>query len=130
MAASIPDSHRDLLTAPGVATLSTVDAKGMPQVTALWYLLDGDVVRTSLTTARQKYRNVVTHPQATLFLLDPTNPYRSLEIRANATVEDDPGLAFMQRLVGHYGRDFDTFPAPKEGRVILTLDPVRVVANG
>lgn len=130
MAASLPDSHRDLLAAPGVATLSTVGSGGMPQVTAIWYLLDGDVVRTSLVTARQKYRNVVAHPQATLFLLDPANAYRTLEIRADATVEPDPDLAFMRRLVAHYGRDFDTFPAPKEGRIVLTLTPVRVVANG
>ena len=126
----IPDSHRDLIEAAGIASLSTVGADGTPQVTALWYLADGDVVRTSLMTTRQKYKNVVAHPKATLFVTDPANPYRTLEIRADAAIDDDPGLEFFERILRHYGRDPETFPAEKEGRVILTLTPTRVVATG
>jgi len=113
-----------------VGTLSTVGADGTPQVTALWYLLDGDVVRTSLITTRQKYKNALAHPKATLFILDPTNPYRALEIRAECTFEDDPDLEFFSRIVRHYGQEPETFPAEKDGRVILTLTPTRVVATG
>jgi PPOX class probable F420-dependent enzyme len=126
----IPESHRDLLTAPGIATLSTVGAEGFPQVTALWYLLDGDVIRTSVMTSRQKYKNVVAHPKATLFIMDPANQYRTLEIRAEAVVEDDPQLELLDRIVRHYGQDPDNFPAPREGRVVLTLRPVHVVTSG
>lgn len=127
---TIPESHRDLIEAAGTATLSTVGADGYPQVTALWYLLDGGVVRTSLMTTRQKYKNMVAHPKATLFILDPANPYRGLEIRAEASFEEDPDLALFERIVRHYGMDPDTFPAPREGRVVLTLTPQRVVATG
>ncbi|MGD9700886.1 MAG: PPOX class F420-dependent oxidoreductase [Acidimicrobiia bacterium] len=127
---TIPESHRDLIETPGVASLSTVGPDGLPQVTALWFLLDGDVVRTSLMTSRQKYKNVVAHPKATLFIIDPTNPYRTLEIRGTATFEEDPELALFERIIRHYGQDPETFPAPREGRVGLTLTPVRVVATG
>ena len=126
----IPGSHRDLIESPGVGTLSTVGADGTPQVTALWYLLDGDVVRTSLMTTRQKYKNALAHPKATLFIFDPTNPFRTLEIRAECSFEDDPSFAFFNRIVRHYGRDPETFPTEKDGRVILTLTPTRVVATG
>jgi predicted pyridoxine 5'-phosphate oxidase superfamily flavin-nucleotide-binding protein len=44
---TIPDSHRDLIDSPHIATLSTVGADGAPQVTALWYIADGDTVATS-----------------------------------------------------------------------------------
>ena len=128
--ATIPDSHRDLLEAPGVAVLSTLGADGRPQSTAVWYLLDGDVVRASLVTTRQKYRNMARHPHATLFVLDPANPYRSIEVRADVTIEDDPDLALLERVVTHYGSDLATFPGEKEGRVVVTLTPRRVVANG
>lgn len=128
--APIPETHDDLLAAPGVAVLSTAGSDGVPQATAVWYLRDGDVIRTSLQTSRQKYRNIVKHPLATLFLLDPTNPYRTLEIRADATTEDDPDATFFDRVVRHYGQDPETFPAPRDNRVILTLTPRKVNVNG
>jgi PPOX class probable F420-dependent enzyme len=128
--ATLPDSHRDLLEAPGVAVLSTVGADSVPQVTAVWYLLDGDVIRTSLVDSRQKFKNMRRHPLATLFLLDPTNPYRSLEVRADVTIEEDPDLAFLDRVVRNYGQTLDTFPGEKHNRFVVTLTPRHVVANG
>lgn len=127
---AIPESHRDLLTAPNIASLATVGADGTPQVTAIWYVLDGDTVKTSLVTARQKVKNMVAHPQATLFVIDPANPFRTLEIRAEADITDDPGLALFSEVVRHYGHDPATFPAPRDGRVVVTLRPTRVVAQG
>lgn len=127
---AIPESHRDLLTAPNIASLATVGADGTPQVTAIWYVLDGDSVKTSLVTARQKVKNMVAHPQATLFVIDPANPFRTLEIRATAEIADDPGLALFAKVVRHYGHDPATFPAPRDGRVAVTLRPTRVVAQG
>jgi PPOX class probable F420-dependent enzyme len=126
----IPDSHRDLLTPPHVAALSTIGSDGLPQVTAIWVLLDGDTIRTSVLTSRQKYKNLVANPNATLFVVDPANPYRTLEVRAHATLDDDGELEFFERIVRHYGQDPDTFGAPRDGRVLLTLHPVRVVTNG
>jgi PPOX class probable F420-dependent enzyme len=127
---AIPDSHRDLIDAPGIASLSTIDPGGMPQVTALWYLNDGDTVKTSLMTSRRKYKNLLAHPKATLFIIDPQNPMRTLEVRADTSIEDDPDLALFERIVRHYGHDPDTFPAPREGRVALILTPIHVVAKG
>jgi PPOX class probable F420-dependent enzyme len=107
-----------------------VGADGTPQVTALWYLADGDTVTTSLIATRQKYKNIVAHPKATLFIIDPANPFRTLEIRATATIEPDRDLTLLDQLIRHYGHDPDTFPAPREGRVALRLTPTRVVAQG
>ena len=127
---AIPESHRDLLAAPGVAVLSTVGPDGVPQSTAVWYLLDGDVVRMSLHRTRQKYRNLDERPVATLLLLDPTNPYRTLEIRADVSMQDDADSSFIDRVIRHYGQDPDSFPAPRDNRVIVTFAPRKVNANG
>ena len=126
----LPDSHADLLATPGVASLSTLGADGYPQVTALWFMREGDTIVTSLTTARQKVKNAIRHPKVSLFILDPENRYRTLEIRGDLTIEGDPGLQMMRRLVEYYGQDFETFPAPKEGRVKATITPRHIVANG
>lgn len=128
--ASIPETHRDLIEARGVGVLSTIGSDGYPQTTALWYMLDGDVVRTSLHRTRQKYLNMVRHPQATLFVLDAANPYRTLEIRADVTFDDDNDKSFLVRILAHYGQTLETFPAPADNRVVLTLTPRRVVTYG
>jgi hypothetical protein len=82
-------------------------------------------LRTSLFKGRQKYKNLVAHPQVTLFVIDPANPYRTLEIRAVAEVTDDPDLAFLQRLLTLYGSDLESLRGPQEDRVVITLRPPR-----
>lgn len=42
-------------------------------------------------TSRRKY-NIVAHPKATRFVIDRANPFRTLEVRAEASVDDDPDL--------------------------------------
>jgi PPOX class probable F420-dependent enzyme len=126
----ISPSHRDLLETPSTVALATVGADGQPQVTAIWAMLDGDVVRTSLWKGRQKYRNLIARPRVTLFVIDPKNPFRTLEVRATAEVTDDPGLEFLQRLLRLYGTDLESFPAPTEDRVVVTFRPTRIVENG
>ena len=127
---TFPDSHLDLLDALGVAALSTLGADGYPQATAVWFVRDGDRIVTSLTTTRQKFKNAARHPQVTLFLIDPQNPFRTVEVRGDLTSDPDPELTTPRRVLDHYGADFDTFPAPRDNRVTVTITPTRVVTNG
>ncbi|CUU57633.1 PPOX class probable F420-dependent enzyme [Parafrankia irregularis] len=127
---TISPSHRDLLESGHTVTLATVGADGQPQVTAIWAMLDGDHVRTSLHPGRQKYRNLVARPQATLFVIDPGNPYRTLEVRGTVEITEDTDLAFLRRLLAVYGSDLEHFPAPVDGRVVVTLRPTRIVELG
>lgn len=127
---TIPESHRDLVEAPHIASLSTVGADGTPQVTAIWFVAEGDAVKASVITARQKYKNVVTRPQATLFIIDPENPFRTLEIRGSVEVGEDPGLELFEKIVRHYGYDPANLPMPREGRVSITVQPTHIVAQG
>ena len=128
--AIIPESHRDLVDTPHTASLSTVGADGMPQVTAFWVLREGDVLKTSLQKSRQKYKNIAANPRATVFLIDPTNPMRTLEVRGDVTTDEDPDAVFFDRMVRHYGMDPATFPAPRDNRVVVTFTPRRVSVLG
>jgi PPOX class probable F420-dependent enzyme len=122
-----PESHHDLLNAP-VATLATVGKDGYPQVSALWFLFDDDgKIKLSLNTSRQKTKNLQAHPECTLFILDPANPYRTMEIRAQAEITPDQDYTFAKKLGAKYGgADLSANDRPGESRVVVTLQPVKV----
>jgi PPOX class probable F420-dependent enzyme len=128
----IPDSHADLLRAPATVALSTVNDDGTVQTTAVWADLGDDaVLRISLSVNRHKYRNLVQRPLATVFSLDPTNPYRSIEIRGRVTLSPDPDGAFARVVLEGYGSSPEMIAELlTEKRVIVTFEPVRVVAKG
>ena len=124
---TFPASHRDLLQTD-VAILATVGQDGYPQVTALWFLLDDDgAIKLSLNTARQKVKNLQVHPECTFFILDPANPYRTLEVRARATITPDLEYTFAKKLGAKYGGvDLSTHDRPGEQRVLVSLQPIKV----
>lgn len=123
---TIPASHRDLLRID-VAALATLGQDGFPQVTALWFLADEQgMVRLSLNTTRQKVKNLQRRPECALLLMDPANPYRTLEIRARAQIEPDPDYVFADQLGQKYHADLRQNDKPGERRVVVTLHPVKV----
>ena len=129
---AIPESHRDLLDNNQVGIVSTIGPDGVPQVTPSWFLAEADgAVRMSLNTARQKVKNLMRRPESTIFFLDPANPYRTLEIRARAEVEPDPGYAFAGRVGAKYGgANPRTMDQPGETRVAVTFVPIKVNTFG
>ena len=127
--ADLPESHRDLLEAPLTAVLTTLDAKGRPQSTAVWYLLrDGELI-VSITDSRQKYRNLTADQRVTLFLLDPHNPMRTLEIRADAVLTHDPEKADVEAIATAYGADAKAIKSMPGERYTITLSPHRILAD-
>ena len=130
---TVPDTHRDLAGAPATVALSTLNADGSIQTTAVWAVLDDDGrLRTSLATNRHKYRNLQRHPKATIFSVDPTNPYRTLEVRADVTLEpDDTERTGTRHVIASCGVDPAAMQAQlDEDRVIVTFTPTRIVAQG
>jgi PPOX class probable F420-dependent enzyme len=127
---SLPESHADLLAQPLPAVLTTVMDDGQPQSTAVWFLVEDGVLKMSLATARQKYRNLVRDPRATLFVLDPTNQFHFVEVRATVEITPDPDKALMRKTVGHYGASFEDFDDPSEIRTAVTFHPTRIVVSG
>lgn len=125
---TIPESHQTLLNAP-VGVLGTIGPDGFPQVSALWFILDEDdgLIKMYLNNTRQKVKNLQKHPECSFFVLDPTNPYKTIEIRARAEITSDPDYAFAPKLTAKYGpADFIALDGPGESRLIVTLHPVKV----
>jgi PPOX class probable F420-dependent enzyme len=122
---TIPDSHRDLLGAQ-VAVLGTIGASGRPQLTATWFLAEGDTVKLSLNTTRQKVKNLQANPAVSL-LIPGTPPYRYVELRGEAEIAPDDDYAFADKLAAKYGRrDLRAMDKPGESRVVVTIRPSRI----
>jgi PPOX class probable F420-dependent enzyme len=123
----IPDSHRDLLQSD-VATLATIGPDGRPQLSAVWFLTEGDSVAVSLNTSRQKTKNLLANPQCCLFILDLGAPQRYLEIRGDAEITPDDDYSFAGKVGEKYGVDLRGYDGPDEQRVVVRVRPTRVNA--
>jgi PPOX class probable F420-dependent enzyme len=127
MATTIPEDFRDLLTTP-CATLATIDSNGRPQLTEVWFLAEDDSVALSLNTARWKTKNLMERPQCALFILDPTGPFRYLEVRGDAEITPDDDYEFADKVGAKYQADLRRIDKPGQRRVVVRIKPTRVNA--
>lgn len=127
----IPESHRDLLDAE-VATLATIVPDGRPQLTEVWFLRNDEdeerPVAISLSTARQKTKNLRRDPRCALLVLDLAVPQRYLEIRGDAEIEPDDEYHFADRVGAKYGANLRAFDPPGETRVVVRIRADRINA--
>ena len=126
----IPESHKDLLNAQ-VGVIGTVGASGRPQLSATWFLAEGETVKISLNTTRQKVKNLQANPKVSFMIFDPASPYKYVELRGDAEVTPDADYAFADKLGAKYGgADLRERDQPGESRVVVTIKPARVVTWG
>ncbi|WP_282945809.1 PPOX class F420-dependent oxidoreductase [Cellulomonas endometrii] len=95
---TLPAGHADLLERPLFAHLATVRPDGSPQSSVMWFVWDGEVLRFTHTSTRQKFRNIQHEPRVALSVADPDDEYRYLEIRGTVeSVEQDDAEASFYR---------------------------------
>ena len=122
MTASIPEDLRDLVDRPLFAALGTVRPDNSVQVNPMWFDFDGEHVRFTHTTYRQKYRNLQRNPSMSVLIIDPADPERYLELRGElARAEPDPRGSFYVHLGRRYGNPDEQPPPDAADRVILHM---------
>ena len=123
--AVVPPSHRDILTKRGFALVATVAEDRAPQVTPVWFREEQGAVVFSTTKGRRKYRNLESNPAIAVCIMDPDDPYRYVELRGRAQIDDDPGGDLLhvlsERYTGH------RFSGDVGDRVIVRAIPDRVL---
>jgi hypothetical protein len=129
--ATIPATHHDIMGSTAVALISTLGPHGEPQCSPVWFEWDGQLVRFSHTKDRQKYRNLLRDPRIAVTIVDPATPYRYVELRGTAAIEDDPRKLFIDKMAKKYtGQDHYPDSAPGEERVVISVTPTHVNTMG
>jgi hypothetical protein len=128
----IPEEFRDLLDTTALIHVATIGPNGEPQSNPVWFDWDGQYMRFSQTKTRQKYRNLQRDPRIAVSLVDPTNPYRYLEIRGRVVrIDDDPDNVFIDSMAKKY-LNMDTYPyhQPGDERIIIVIEPQHTTFMG
>jgi len=134
---TIPDNLKDLLERPIVATLTTIAPDGIPENSAIWASWDGEYVLVNTADGRRKPNNIRNNPNVAVFVIDPENDFRWLDVRG--VVEEmvpDENLANINAHSKLYtGKDTyfgEVAPAERaetEERLIIKIKPVRIASQ-
>lgn len=130
--AEIPAGFEDLLEQTLYAHLATLGTDGAPQSSPMWFGWDGERLKFTHTNARVKFRNISAEPRVAISILDPTNPYRYLEVRGVVDqVDEDPTGSYIQELAHRYQAPWAGQSTGDEAqRVILYVRPTKFVSHG
>ena len=128
----LPNSHLDLLTGNNIAVLSTVSSDGYPHNTTALFLLDHDGrVKISAPGPRRRSTPTARKYKGNVFIHDPINAGRYIEIHADFEEMDDPDASFEQRVGAKYGiRNVRASDPAEASRLILVANPVQITAIG
>ena len=80
---TFPEKFLDLLNDENKAYLflATTMPDGSPQVTPVWFNTDGEHILINSNEGRVKDKNMKARPKVAMAIMDPSTPYRYLQIR-------------------------------------------------
>ena len=90
MATQLSEKARAFLQERRFAVLGTLNADGSPQLTTMWYLLEGDTIVMNTMIGRLKDRNLRRDPHISLCVPDG---YNYVTVSGTAELIDDPEIA-------------------------------------
>lgn len=125
----VPESHRDLLTptARAYAYLATLMPDGSPQLTPLWFDVEGDTILLNSAKGRVKDKNMRARKQVAVLITDPADPFgRYIQIRGQVVeITEEGALEHINKLSLRYDEKSWT-PVPGQTRVIYKILPEKV----
>ena len=129
MATSLSDASKKLLEQPFICNFVTLLADGSPQITPVWVDHDGRNILINTSEGRQKTKDVERDPRVALDVVDPQNPYNVISLRGRVVAREHEGAdAHIDKLAKKYlGKDQYPFRQPGEQRVILRIEPERIL---
>ncbi len=124
----IPQAARTVFDTPEFATVATNQPDGQPQLSVVWIARDGDDLLLSTIKGRQKHRNLVRDPRATVLVYPKDNPYSYVEVRGSVTITEEGGRELIDRLNREYtGSERYTMDDGTDNvRVVVRLTPDKV----
>ena len=88
--ATLSEKARAFLNEKRFAVLATINSDGTPQLTTMWYLLEGDTIVMNTKAGRIKERNMRRDPRIAICVEDG---YNYVTISGTVEMIDDPEIA-------------------------------------
>ena len=126
MATTFDQATRRILDGKNFATAATLNPDGGPQASVVWFQRDGDTVLFSITSDKQKARNLTKDPRVALAIFDIGNPYDSVEIRGRAELIADPGKDLPKELSHRYLNEDPPAEPDEVTRLVVRVIPEKV----
>ncbi len=133
MLVTLSEKARAFLQERRFAVLATINKDGTPQLTTMWYLLEGDTIVMNTKVGRTKERNMRRDPRISVCFEDG---YSYLTVSGTVEMIDDPKIAQhdIYRLAVRYdgeeaARQQMEEQFSKETRVTLRLKCERIIDN-
>jgi PPOX class probable F420-dependent enzyme len=133
MTAKLSERARAFLQEPRFAVLGTINKDGCPQLTTMWYLLEGDTIVMNTKAGRTKERNMRRDPRISVCVPDG---YDYVTITGRVEMIDDPQIA--QHDIFRLAIRYDGIESAKqqmeeqfskETRVSLRLKPEQIIEH-
>ncbi|MEU1899398.1 PPOX class F420-dependent oxidoreductase [Nocardiopsis dassonvillei] len=124
------EKQQAVLRKPAFGHVATLGPDGSPQSSPVWIDWDGEFLRFSQTTTRQKLQNLRRDGRISVSATDPDDPYMYVEVRGVVDrVEEDPDKAFINEMAQKYLGTPYPWGSPDEERVIVYVRPERFVGR-
>jgi PPOX class probable F420-dependent enzyme len=129
---NFPEDFQDLLGEDSKALLylATLMRDGSPQLTPIWFDVDGDFIRVNTNEGRVKDTNMKQRPRVAMVIQDPNDPYRYLGMRGEVASYTTEGAdEHINKLSLKYDGESWTY-RPDQKRIIYKLRPLHFDRHG
>jgi len=129
-----PISHKDLLAdeTKAFGYLATIMADGTPQLTPVWFNVDGEYILLNSAKGRVKDVNMHERPQVAFVIHDQNNPLRYAQVRGK--IVEIVGEGARQHIndlsLKYTGNPVFRLKNPDEIRLTSKLLPEKVQVSG
>jgi PPOX class probable F420-dependent enzyme len=117
----LSEKARTLIGRPVLASLTTLNADGSPQITPLWVDLDGDDLLFNTAEGRVKARNLHRDPRVAVTVIDPEDQYNVVAVRGTVVDITTEGADAHIDSLAHKYLGVDTYPMRREGEVRIKV---------
>jgi PPOX class probable F420-dependent enzyme len=131
---NFPESHQDLLVdeLKAFGYLATIMGDGTPQLTPVWFNVDGEYILLNSAKGRVKDVNMQERPQIALVIHDQKNPLKYAQVRGKIVeIGSEGARQHINDLSKKYtGKSVFKLKDPNEIRLIYKLLPEKVQVSG
>lgn len=119
--------QREILNQCRIASVATIDADGMPHLTAVWFLFDGESFLVSISSASAKARNIRTNQNIAL-MIDVRQTGKELGVSVSGVAEVLEGEIAREAIDSVYAKYLtqEALTDPEVGPVFATFSDIAI----